>query len=184
MKPTPDSPATRGRVHLIIDSPIDPLTLVSDGTHLVGVYMQDHRHTTAQSWGMRVDDAGAPAVLTRAATQLNRYFEDATTTFELPLAPAGTPFQQRVWQELTRIPLGSTISYAELAARTGSPGAARAVGLANGRNPLSIVVPCHRVIGAGGAMTGYGGGLARKEYLLRHEGVLAATSEQLSLDSL
>ena len=92
--------------------------------------------------------------------------------FDLPLAPVGTPFQQRVWTALLNIPHGVTISYGELATRLGDPKASRAVGLANGRNPISIIIPCHRVIGANGNLTGYGGGLDRKEWLLRHEGAL------------
>jgi methylated-DNA-[protein]-cysteine S-methyltransferase len=101
--------------------------------------------------------------------QLAAYFRGDLQAFDLPLAPAGTPFQRRVWQELARIPYGETISYGELARRVGNPKAARAVGLANGQNPLPIIVPCHRVIGSDGRLTGYGGGLPRKEALLALE---------------
>ena len=115
-------------------------------------------------------DEAQYAILERAATQLTEYFAGTRTEFDVPLAPRGTPFQLAVWAELTRIPYGSTVSYGEVAAALGkSPVASRAVGLANGRNPISIIVPCHRVIGADGNMTGYGGGLPRKRFLLMME---------------
>jgi methylated-DNA-[protein]-cysteine S-methyltransferase len=104
-----------------------------------------------------------------ACEQLDAYFHGDLRTFDLPLHMAGTPFQKQVWQGLLTIPYGTTISYAELARRIGRPGASRAVGAANGRNPIGIIVPCHRVIGADGTLTGYGGGLDRKEWLLAHE---------------
>ena len=110
-----------------------------------------------------------PAGVAMAVRQLREYFEGQRWTFELPLAPHGTPFQLRVWEALRRIPVGRTISYGELATAIGASSASRAVGAANGRNPLSIVVPCHRVVGAGGRLTGYGGGLERKRWLLEHE---------------
>ncbi len=110
-----------------------------------------------------------PEPLGEAKRQLLEYFDGTRRGFDLPLAPAGTAFQRRVWDELRRIPYGETISYGELARRIGRPTASRAVGAANGRNPLAIVVPCHRVIGAGGALVGYGGGLPVKETLLAHE---------------
>ncbi len=106
-----------------------------------------------------------------AREQLDAYFAGELDPFDLPLAPHGTPFQLRVWEELTRIPYGETISYKELALRMGDIKLVRAVGLANGRNPLSIVIPCHRVIGADGTLVGYGGGLDRKRWLLDHEAV-------------
>lgn len=105
--------------------------------------------------------------------QLDAYFAGELEAFDLDLDPRGTPFQQRVWGELTRIPFGETISYSELAHRLGDPKLVRAVGLANGRNPISIVIPCHRVIGADGSLVGYGGGLDRKRWLLQHEAVTA-----------
>jgi methylated-DNA-[protein]-cysteine S-methyltransferase len=108
-----------------------------------------------------------------AADQLRAYFAGELREFDLPLAPHGTPFQQRVWAALREIPYGTTISYAELAVAVGRPDAARAVGAANGRNPLAIVIPCHRVIGASGTLTGYGGGLARKRLLLDLEAGIA-----------
>jgi methylated-DNA-[protein]-cysteine S-methyltransferase len=103
--------------------------------------------------------------------QLDAYFAGELENFTLDLAPSGTPFQLRVWEELTKIPYGETIAYSELAWRLGDPKLMRAVGLANGRNPISIVIPCHRVIGKDGSLTGYGGGLERKQWLLEHEAV-------------
>jgi len=113
-----------------------------------------------------------PAALAEPVRQLRAYFAGELHNFELPLAPEGTPFQLRVWRELCRIPYGQTISYGELARRVGSPKASRAVGLANGANPISIIVPCHRVIGSNGKLTGYGGGLKNKEWLLGLERAL------------
>lgn len=116
------------------------------------------------------------AALGEPIRQLRAYFAGELRCFDLPLAPEGTPFQQRVWHELLRIPYGETISYGELARRIGNPNGSRAVGLANGSNPISIVIPCHRVIGSNGKLTGYGGGLKAKEWLLALErGQLALT---------
>ena len=150
-----------------IASPIGELLLKSDGESVSGLYMHKHKHkrgaTPTREW--KRDDAA----LKQSSAQLRAYFAGELREFELPLAPEGTPFQQRVWRALCDIPFGETISYGELARRIGQPTASRAVGLANGRNPISIVVPCHRVIGADGSLTGYGGGLARKRWLLAHE---------------
>ena len=140
-----------------IDSPIGELLLAGDGQALTAVHMNG-----APGAGWRRD----PAPFRDAAEQLRAYFAGELRDFDLALAPRGTPFQRRVWDALRDIPYGRTISYSELAATVGRPGAARAVGAANGRNPLAVVVPCHRVIGAGGALTGYGGGLGRKRLLL------------------
>lgn len=148
-----------------IGSPIGELLLASDGKSVTGVYMQDQKHGTGPTGGWKRDDAA----LAEPRKQLRAYFAGELRDFELPLAAQGTPFQQGVWRELRAIPYGETISYGELARRVGQPAAARAVGLANGRNPIAIVVPCHRVIGANGSLTGYGGGLARKRWLLAHE---------------
>lgn len=148
-----------------IDSPIGALLLTSDGAALTGVFMEEHRHGPRRDDGWRPDDAPFAA----ARAQLAEYFAGERTEFDLPLAPAGTPFQRRVWEELVRIPFGERISYAELARRIGDPKAVRAVGGANGRNPVSVIVPCHRVIGADGSLTGYGGGIERKRWLLAHE---------------
>jgi methylated-DNA-[protein]-cysteine S-methyltransferase len=110
-----------------------------------------------------------PAPFTEVISQLEQYFAAQRTDFDVPLTLAGTPFQRSVWAALREIPYGETMSYSQLAERIGRPGAARAVGLANGRNPIGIIVPCHRVVGATGSLTGYGGGLSRKRYLLDFE---------------
>jgi methylated-DNA-[protein]-cysteine S-methyltransferase len=148
--------------HHLIDSPIGPLTLVAHDGILAGLYMDEHRHRPDPGRHGDADPDGFAAV----TEQLDAYFDGHLTDFDLPVSMAGTDFQRRVWAELRNIPYGTTISYGELARRIGRPGSARAVGLANGRNPISIVVPCHRVIGAGGDLTGYGGGVARKRQLL------------------
>jgi methylated-DNA-[protein]-cysteine S-methyltransferase len=148
-----------------VQSPIGELTLASDGEALTGLYMTEQRHRPELPAANGDDDA----VLAAAREQLAEYFAGERHEFDLPLRPAGTPFQRAVWDALREIPYGETAGYGELANRLGRPGAARAVGLANGRNPIAIVVPCHRVIGAAGALTGYGGGLERKRYLLELE---------------
>ncbi|WP_051951056.1 methylated-DNA--[protein]-cysteine S-methyltransferase [Actinacidiphila yeochonensis] len=152
--------------HTVIDSPCGPLTLVAADGALAGLYMTDHRHQPPlETFGPRSD----LMIFDRAAEQLTAYFAGESTTFDLDLHAAGTPFQQRVWAALRTIPYGETITYGELAESLGQPTASRAVGLANGRNPISIIVPCHRVIGANGSMTGYGGGISRKQWLLDFE---------------
>ncbi len=152
-----------------LESPIGPLMLTSDGTALTGLFMEPSRRElkTAEGW---VEDLTI-APLAAAVQQLNEYFSGARRGFDLPLRFDGTAFQRRVWEELRKIPYGETWSYGQLARRIGNPGASRAVGLANGRNPISILAPCHRVIGADGSLTGYGGGLDRKRWLLAHEGL-------------
>lgn len=162
-------PAPTGTVHTVLDdTPVGPLTLVAADGALTGLYMTDQRHRPPQeTFGPRADPDDAPFAETRA--QLRAYFRGELTAFHLPLAPRGTPFQQRVWTALRTIPYGETTSYGRLAARLGAPAAARAVGLANGRNPIGIIVPCHRVLGANGSLTGYGGGLDRKRRLLAFE---------------
>ncbi|MGY0070879.1 methylated-DNA--[protein]-cysteine S-methyltransferase [Streptomyces sp. QTS137] len=154
--------------HTVIDSPYGPLTLVADdGGVLCGLYMTDQRHRPAEeTFGDRADGVRA---FTEAEEQLEAYFAGGLKEFTLELNPHGTPFQRRVWDLLTRIPYGETRTYGELAEDLGSPKASRAVGLANGRNPIGIVIPCHRVIGASGGLTGYGGGLQRKQRLLELE---------------
>ncbi len=154
--------------YCIAPSPIGELLLFGDGIALQGLYMESHEVWPQKQPDWVWDEAPFKAVI----VQLLEYFERKREHFDLPLAPRGTPFQQRVWAALLEIPCGVTISYGELATRLGDPKASRAVGLANGRNPISIIVPCHRVIGANGNLTGYGGGLDRKEWLLRHEGAL------------
>jgi methylated-DNA-[protein]-cysteine S-methyltransferase len=156
---------TATRRHAVLaDTPVGPLTLVAEGGALVGLWMVEQRHHPGEA------AHGAPApddpLLARAAGQLEEYFAGERTGFDLPLAPAGTEFQRRVWGALLDIPYGETTSYGELATELGSPGASRAVGLANGRNPIGIVIPCHRVVGSAGSLTGYGGGLDRKRLLL------------------
>jgi methylated-DNA-[protein]-cysteine S-methyltransferase len=151
--------------YTVLATPIDRLLLTSDGTALTGVYMEPHPNAAARDAHWRRDETG----LGPALEQLTAYFAGTLRRFDLRLAPRGTAFQQSVWQALCEIPLGTTVSYAEIARRVGAPGAARAVGAAVGRNPIPIVVPCHRVVGSNGSLTGFGGGLPRKEWLLEHE---------------
>jgi methylated-DNA-[protein]-cysteine S-methyltransferase len=149
------------------ESPLGRLLLTSDGSALTGLYTAPERKSQSTEGWVR-DPRIAPLAATLG--QLNEYFAGTRRDFDLPLRLDGTPFQTRVWRELLEIPYGETWSYGQLAKRIGNPSASRAVGLANGRNPISIVVPCHRVIGADGSLTGYGGGLERKRWLLAHEG--------------
>jgi methylated-DNA-[protein]-cysteine S-methyltransferase len=156
---------TTSRTHVTVPSPVGPLTIVAQSGKIAGLYMDAQRHAPdAASFGLPGDPADEP--FAAAAAQLAAYFDGELTEFDLPLSPAGTEFQLRVWEGLRAIPYGETVSYGELARRLGNPSASRAVGLANGKNPISIVVPCHRVIGANGGLTGYGGGLDRKRFLL------------------
>ena len=154
-------------------SPIGPLLLAASGEGLRALYMQRQRHVPDDpdpSWVVAGDATTGPnAVLDRVAGQLDEYFEGRRRDFDVPLDVRGTDFQRSVWRALCTIGFGETISYGELARRLGNAKAVRAVGLANGRNPVSIVVPCHRVIGADGSMTGYGGGLERKIFLIALE---------------
>lgn len=146
-------------------SPVGELLLTAWDGRLTGLYLPcdpGARHAAAHPGAARRDDRAFAA----AREQLEQYFAGQRTSFALPLAPAGTPFQQRVWSELQRIRHGVTTTYAELATRIGRPTAIRAVGAANGANPVSIVIPCHRVIGSNGMLTGYGGGLEAKRFLL------------------
>ncbi|MFJ9114395.1 methylated-DNA--[protein]-cysteine S-methyltransferase [Streptomyces sp. NPDC102394] len=153
------------RRHTVTDSPYGPLTLVAEDGTLCGLYMTDQRHRPPQeTFGDRDD-----SLLGEAKDQLNAYFTGELKDFTLELHLRGTPFQRTVWDQLRRIPYGETRSYGELADALGSPGASRAVGLANGKNPIGIIVPCHRVVGADGSLTGYGGGLPRKRQLLDFE---------------
>jgi methylated-DNA-[protein]-cysteine S-methyltransferase len=154
--------------HTVTDSPYGPLTLVVTDGALSGLYMTDQRHRPGdETFG----DRGVPddAPFRMVIDQLAAYFAGDLKEFGLPLRLSGTPFQQRVWQQLRQIPYGETRTYGELADALGNPRASRAVGLANGKNPVGIIVPCHRVIGAGGDLTGYGGGLDRKRRLLDFE---------------
>jgi methylated-DNA-[protein]-cysteine S-methyltransferase len=144
---------------VVHESPVGPLALVSDGARLTGL----HFPGWTQPDGSR---SASDAMLDIARRQLDAYFSGRSTTFDLPLAPVGTPFQLSVWSALVAIPYGETCSYTQLAIAVGKPSATRAVGAANGRNPIAIIVPCHRVIGANGSLTGFGGGLERKRFLL------------------
>jgi methylated-DNA-[protein]-cysteine S-methyltransferase len=147
----------------VIDSPVGPLTLVVDDAGALAYIFFDGQ--------LLHDDAVTdPQACAAAARQLDEYFRGKRREFTLPLSPRGTEFQLAVWNELCRIPFGATISYADLARRIGRPNAVRAVGAANGANPIPIVIPCHRVIGSNGSLTGYGGGLPLKQKLLSIEG--------------
>lgn len=150
-----------------IDSPLGPLLITADGDMLTRVYMNNPPDGANVGAGW-LSDPGAP-VLAEAKRQLDAFFAGTRTEFDLPLAPRGSDFQLRVWQELKTIAYGETVSYGDIARRIGLPNASRAVGLANGSNPISIIVPCHRVIGANGKLTGYGGGIQRKAALLDFE---------------
>jgi len=160
------------KVFCYVESPIGRLMLTSDGTALTGLYMNLYRNkpsklpASGDDWIQNATIDPLPA----AARQLKEYFAGKRREFNLPLRMEGTEFQRRVWRELTKIPFGETRSYGQLAKHLNNPNGSRAVGLANGRNPIAIIVPCHRVIGADGSLTGFGGGLDRKEWLLTHEG--------------
>jgi methylated-DNA-[protein]-cysteine S-methyltransferase len=157
--------STTVAVHTVIDSPVGEITLVARDGVLAGLYMPEHRHRPPlATFGER--DA---APFDEVVAQLEEYFAGKRTDFDLPLSMAGTPFQRTVWEALKAIPHGETVSYGELAATIGRPTASRAVGLANGKNPISIIVPCHRVVGSTGNLTGYGGGIERKRMLLGFE---------------
>jgi len=163
-------------VHAVWDSPVGELTLVASRPGVLsGVYFPGHtRRPEQDSFGTRDDAAFA-----EAAAQLAEYFDGSRTDFELPLAPRGNDFQRKVWALLVQISYGQTRTYGQLANELGDPGLARAVGAANGQNPLSIIVPCHRVVGAGGKLTGYAGGLERKAFLLDLETPVALRGARL-----
>lgn len=163
-----------------VASPLDELLLLGDAGRgqllLTAVYCTPHQGRPDQAGDWRRDDAAFRAV----TDQLAAYFAGDLQTFDVPLDPRGTPFQQEVWTALRRIPYGTTTSYGALALELGRPlGAARAIGLANGRNPLSILVPCHRVVGSAGTLVGYGGGIPRKQWLLAHEARVAGAQPTL-----
>jgi methylated-DNA-[protein]-cysteine S-methyltransferase len=167
------------RIHTVLDSPIGTLTLVAAEGILTGLYMDLQRHRPLEeTFGAR-----DRAPFTEVIRQLEEYFAARRIEFDVPVTLAGSPFQRTVWAALRDIPYGETASYGQLAERIGRPTAARAVGLANGRNPISIIVPCHRVVGATGDLTGYGGGLERKRHLLdfeRHGGTRASSHVHLN----
>lgn len=159
------------------ESPTGPLLLAGDDAGLQLLYMDN-----AARWHPQADWQPAERQLDEACRQLDRYFEGRLKRFDLRLAPRGTAFQQEVWKALQAIPYGRTTSYGELAERIGRPRSVRAVGTANGANPISIIIPCHRVIGRDGSLTGYAGGLPRKALLLKLEGVnLQPAQDQLLL---
>ena len=165
-------------VYCFVESPIGALMLSSDGEYLTGLYMgKPSKRPNTDSW---TEDPEHP-VLKATAHQLEQYFTGKRRAFELPLKFNGTPFQRQVWQLLTEIPFGETRTYGQLARQLHNPSACRAVGLANGKNPIAVIVPCHRVIGADGSLTGFGGGLPRKEWLLSHEGFAGIRNLDLAI---
>ncbi|MDQ1733113.1 MAG: methylated-DNA-[protein]-cysteine S-methyltransferase [Pseudonocardiales bacterium] len=165
-------------IYSLLDSPIGQLLLVGDGVALSALYTAEHVRRPLPS-GDRDDEAFGSV-----RSQLDQYFGGERTDFDVPLAPVGTEFQRAVWDELRRIDYGTTSSYRDIASSIGRPQAVRAVGAANGRNPISIIVPCHRVIGSNGSLTGYAGGLAAKQWLLAHEQSRLASRAASSPDRL
>ncbi|MEL6779113.1 MAG: methylated-DNA--[protein]-cysteine S-methyltransferase [Cyanobacteria bacterium J06597_16] len=150
-----------------IESPVGELLLTVNGQSLTGLYLKGQKHfpEMTDAW----QESAELEIFEQVRAQLAEYFAHEREGFDLPLSPRGTDFQKQVWQSLHQIPFGQTLSYGDIAQQLGKPGAARAVGAANGRNPISIIVPCHRVIASNGKMTGYAGGIDRKQWLLRHE---------------
>ena len=145
---------------LSVDSPIGRITLISNETHLKSLTFSDEKAEESET---------LPEILLRTAVQLNEYFAGTRSSFDLELEPDGTGFQKKVWQQLLKVPFGTTKSYRDIAVKLGSVLNTRAVGTANGKNPISIIIPCHRIIGHDGKMVGYAGGLERKKWLLLHE---------------
>ena len=148
-----------------ITTPVGPLRLLATERGVAGIYFEEHKNMPQRS----ATSCPEHPVIQAIASQLQQYFEGERQNFETTLDPIGTDFQKQVWTALTEIPFGTTETYGELAARLGKPQASRAVGRANGLNPISIIVPCHRVVGASGKLTGYAGGLETKQWLLEHE---------------
>ena len=147
-------------ISTVYDSPVGPLTLISDGAALAHLEFDSPRYPYTPA------PAGADRILDQARRELDAYFAGKLRAFNVPVAPRGTEFQRKCWAALQQIPYGTTRSYGQQADAINNPKAVRAVGLANGRNPISIIIPCHRVIGANGGLTGYGGGMGRKQFLL------------------
>ena len=164
-------------IYDVVAAPIGRLIVASNGTAVAGVWMAN-ASPDDENWE---DQRGIDPVLIEARRELVAYFDRRLRVFEIPLAPNGTDFQRGVWTALTKIPYGTTISYADLARQVRNTAAVRAVGAANGRNPIPIIVPCHRVIGSDGSLTGFGGGLDRKRWLLEHEGALAGGQAELGV---
>ena len=176
-----DDTARRYR-QAVVASPIGPLTLVESDGALAGLYMDEHKHLPPAGRLAEPTPAGAeppPGVLADTARQLAEYFAGERTDFELPVRADGDEFQHRVWDVIAAIPYGETVSYGEIARRLGDGVLAKDVGSATGRNPLSVVVPCHRVVGKDGSLTGYAGGLKRKRYLLDLESAVAPAADRL-----
>lgn len=164
--------------HVVLDSPVGDLTVVAMDGGLAWLYMEVQRYRPSdEEFGLPGDPRDEP--FAAVAEQLSAYFAGELTEFDLPLNLQGTPFQLSVWNALQEIPYGETTTYGQIAAELGKPSASRAVGLANGRNPVSVIVPCHRVIGSNGDLTGYGGGLDRKRYLLDMERKARSTADAL-----
>ncbi len=165
------------RIHYCLrPSALGNVILVANGDALCGVYFDDQKYLPPIDPAWQKDEYSA--VLRAAHSQLDQYFAGSRKLFELPLAPNGTPFQRAVWNAIAQVPWGETLTYAELASRAGHPGSARAAGAATGRNPLSIIVPCHRIVGSDGSLTGYAGGLDRKQKLLALERPLFALARR------
>lgn len=158
------------------DSPLGRMLLVAEDEALSAVYFTDQKYVREPGAGWRRDPDAAP--LRAARRELAEYFGGRRTVFDVPLAAEGTPFQRAVWKAIAAVPFGATISYAELARRAGRPGSARAAGAATGRNPLSVIVPCHRIVGGDGSLTGYAGGIGRKRALLALESGRASVQQR------
>jgi methylated-DNA-[protein]-cysteine S-methyltransferase len=162
---------------LVLPRPVGELVITASDTAITGVYFQNSRRgppPTHQARWLEAKQGPAADLLALARQQLEEYFAHTRTTFELPLEALGSAFEHRVWNALRAIPYGTTTSYGALAKTLGDSKGSRAVGIANGKNPIPIIVPCHRVVGAKGELTGFGGGLETKRWLLEHEGVLMA----------
>lgn len=166
-------------IHTTIDSPVGKLVLVSDGDFLKGIYFSNEKHNFVISpSSLEKNDAN---IFTETTAQLKQYFEGKRKVFNIPVKFDGTDFQKSVWNELLNIPYGETVAYLDIAKKINNPSAVRAVGQTNGKNPLSIIYPCHRVIGSNGQLTGYGGGIQIKKWLLQHEIRYSNKNIQMSL---
>jgi methylated-DNA-[protein]-cysteine S-methyltransferase len=164
-------------IERIIDSPLGRLRLLAENGALAELHFSDGRDRAAPTIGQSSTET---AILDRTERELAEYFSGARTEFTVPLLPQGTEFQRAVWRALVAIPFGATCSYLDVARRVNNPDAVRAVGRANGQNPIAIIVPCHRVIGSDGSMTGYGGGIEKKRWLLEHEARVAGAESGIS----
>lgn len=185
LRATQDRAVVEARVHCIeVATPIGAVVVTSDADAITGLYMESHRHGPVDRSAWVHVGPGRVAVLDRARQQLDEYFAGSRLEFDLPLRAEGTALQRDVWRALSSIPYGETRSYGEIATAIGNPRAVRAVGGANGRNPISIIVPCHRVIGANGSLTGFGGGVERKEWLLAHEARTRGTARSFRAGEL